>query len=91
MMKIAIVVTGIHEALNTWTMATASVDGREYCVQMVRFEEPSRFGIRNGRISKLWACGPSGIAVIDYDRTWSTRPGTAAGKALLAAILRKFN
>ena len=54
-MEVKITVTGTERVLNLWTMAKATVNGREFKIQMVRFDEPSRFGIRDGRVSKLWA------------------------------------
>ena len=90
-MEVKITVTGTKKALNVWTMATATVNGKRFKIQMVRFDEPSRFGIRNGRISKLWAREENGAETIAYDRGWSHRPTTAEGKALLKEIARQFN
>ena len=55
MMEVNITITGTERVFNVWTMATATVNGKRFKVQMVKFEEPSIYGIRNGRISKLWA------------------------------------
>ena len=90
-MEVKITVTGTKKALNVWTMATATVDGKEFRIQMVRFDEPSKFGIRKGRISKLWARGADGGVAIAYDRGWSLRPVTTEGKALLTEITKQFN
>ena len=49
-MEAKITITGTEKALNVWTMATAEVDGRKYRIEMVRFDEPSIYGIRKGRI-----------------------------------------
>ena len=62
-MNIEINILGTEDALNTWTHATATVDGKTYKVQMVRFDEPSMYGIRLGRISKLWVA-EAGVGVI---------------------------
>lgn len=90
-MKAEISVTGTKKALNVWTLAKATVNGREFKIQMVRFDEPSRFGIRDGRVSKLWAKEENGAEVINYDRGWDIRPNTSEGKVLLAAIIKQFN
>ncbi len=90
-MDVKITIIGTEKALNVWTMATATVNGKRFKIQMVRFDEPSRFGIRNGRISKLWAREENGAETIAYDRGWSHRPTTAEGKALLKEIARQFN
>ena len=90
-MEAKITVTRTEKALNVWTMATAEVDGRKYRIEMVRFDEPSIYGIRKGRISKLWVCGEDGTEVINYGRGWDIRPTTAEGKAILAAITKQHN
>ena len=90
-MEAKITITGTEKALNVWTMAKATVEGKEYKVQMVRFEEPSIYGISKGRISKLWVRGEDGTVVISYDRGWDIRPTTAEGKALLATITKQYN
>ena len=90
-MEAKITITGTEKALNVWMMATAEVNGKKHRVQMVRFDEPSIYGIRKGRISKLWVRGVDGTAVINYDRGWDIRPATDEGKAILAAITKRFN
>jgi hypothetical protein len=90
-MDVKITIIGTEKALNVWTIATATVNGKRFKIQMVRFDEPSRFGIRNGRISKLWAREENGAETIAYDRGWSHRPTTAEGKALLKEIVKQFN
>ena len=90
-MEAKITITGTEKALNVWTMATAEVSGKKYRIQMVRFDEPSIYGIRKGRISKLWVRGADGAVVINYDRGWDIRPSTDEGKAILAAITKQYN
>ena len=34
---------GSEIAMNRWTFATAMVDGETFCIEMTRFDEPSRF------------------------------------------------
>jgi len=90
-MEAKITILGTKKALNVWTMATAEVDGKMYHIEMVRFDEPSIYGIRKGRISKLWVRGEDGTVVINYDRGWDIRPATDEGKAILAAITKQYN
>ena len=90
-MEVKITVMGTKKALNVWTMATATVNGKRFQVQMVKFEEPSIYGIRNGRISKLWAKEENGADNIAYDRGWSHHPATTEGKVLLKEIIKQFN
>lgn len=90
-MEAKITVTRTEKAINVWTMATAEVGGRKYYIEMVRFDEPSIYGIRKGRISKLWVRGEDRTVVINYDRGWDIRPATDEGKAILAAITKQYN
>ena len=90
-MNIEIDILGTEDALNTWTLGNATVNGKTYKIQMVRFDEPSQYGIRQGRISKLWVVEAGHEPVINFDRGWDVRPKTAEAKALLAAIIKKFN
>ena len=59
--------------------------------RMVRFEEPSNYGIRQGRISKLWMNNVDCSEFINYDRGWDMHPISTEAKAVLAAIIKKFN
>ncbi len=72
-MEAKITVTRRETALNAWTMVTAEVDGKIYLIKMVRFEEPSIYGIRKGRISKLWGRGEDGTVVIGTSAPPPTR------------------
>ena len=90
-MNIEIDILGTEDALNTWTLGNATVSGKTYKIQMVRFDEPSQYGIRQGCISKLWIAETGHEPVINFDRGWDVRPKTAEAKALLAAIIKKFN
>ena len=95
-MDVKITIIGTEKALNVWTMATAEVSGKKYRIQMVRFDEPSIYGIRKGRISKLWMRRRGDAqAVLGYDRRWE-RGFTPRGKgadvrAAYRAIIAKFN
>ncbi len=40
-MEAKITITGTEKTFNVWTLAKATVEGKEYKVQMVRFDEPS--------------------------------------------------
>ena len=90
-MDIEIRTTRTEKVLNVWTTATATINGRKFKIEMVRFDNPSRYGIRRGRISKLWAKAPDRSVVISYDRGWAHLPIDLEGKALLEEILKKYN
>ena len=89
-MEVKITVTGTKKALNVWTMATATVDGKEFKIQMVRFDEPSKFGIRKGRISKLWVARGT-TCVCSYDRGWDKLPHFDEDQEACADIIHHFN
>jgi hypothetical protein len=56
------------------------------------FEEPSQFGIKNGRISKLWIREEGEIEpLVNFDRGWDIRPKTKAAKAVVNEILAMYN
>lgn len=38
------------------------------------YDEPSKYGIENGRISKLEITDPNGIICCHYDRGWDIEP-----------------
>ena len=61
-----------------WSFGSAEVAGKTYRVQVKWFEEPSRFGIRKGRVSKLFVAGAGEGTVADYNRGWDVRPRNAA-------------
>ena len=90
-MNIEIDILGTEDALNTWTLGRATVNGKTYKIQLVRFDEPSQYGIRQGRMSKLWVAEAGHEPVINFDRGWDVRPKTAETKALLTAIVKQFN
>ena len=90
-MKVELNITGTAQACNEWTFATATANGKEFRVMMVRFEEPSIYGIRQGRISKLWMNNVECCEFINYDRSWDMHPVSTEAKAVLAAIIKKFN
>ena len=54
------------------------------------FDEPSKFGIDNGRISKLML-KIDGKPAASYDRGWDICPESYAAEAALAILLKEFN
>lgn len=56
---------------NDWILAENSTGLK---AQVGYFEEPSEFGIDEGRISKLWIADETGKPVAEYDRGWSIKP-----------------
>ena len=75
-----------------WTIARAKVEDRFFEINVKHFEEPSRFGIQNGRISKLWIREEGEIEpLVNYDRDWDVRPRSKAAKAIYNEILAMYN
>ena len=89
--KVEIEVIGTKQASNTRTMATATVAGQTYEIQMVRFDESSHYGIGEGRISKLYVADAERKVLANYDRGWDKRPATATAKAIVDFVTDKFN
>ena len=75
-----------------WTIAKALFEKTIYHINVKHFEEPSKFGIKNGRISKLWIREKGEIEpIVSYDRGWDTRPRSKAAKAIYEEILAMYN
>lgn len=54
------------------------------------FEEPSEYGIDEGRISKL-NISKTGEILCSYDRGWDILPKTEEVKAVYQDIVKRFN
>ncbi len=83
---------------DNWTVGTATCDGVEYKFNVKHYDEPSEYGIRGGRVSKLWLAPKGGDfrhTILNYDRGWERgfsprgKGGTVA--AVYAALIAKFN
>ena len=59
--------------LNGWKEGTIGVNGEVFHYWVKVYEEPSRFGIDEGRISKLML-KRGGKVVCNYDRGWDIEP-----------------
>ena len=59
---------------------------------ILAFDEPSRYGIDNGRISKLYIVERTRTlkVVCDYDRGWDVRPSKEV-KEFYDKIIKKYN
>ena len=75
---------------NDWYSDTVIADYK-YEIQVKMFDEPSYFGINNGRISKLWIRNlDTGKTVCNYDRGWDIKP-TSEVKPDYREIIKKYN
>ena len=59
--------------LSGWKEGTIGVNGEVFHYWVKVYEEPSRFGIDEGRISKLML-KRGGKVVCNYDRGWDIEP-----------------
>lgn len=83
-----------------WTKGTLNIDGKEvrYCLK--HFDEPSEYGIEQGRISKLELRTrkdevtdyrfPDDI-ICNYDRGWDVKATSQLAKKALKQLLADFN
>lgn len=69
-----------------WT--NGIINGFDFCVK--HFEEGSRFGINNGRISKLWIA-KNGKVYANYDRGWDVRPTDPEAKKVYDELIERYN
>jgi len=56
-----------------------------YEIEGMVFNEPSKYGINNGRVSKLWV-RKDGNIIIAYDRGWDIKPKSKDDRQLLKEI-----
>jgi len=91
MKKARIVAAGVPGT--NWTKGTVTLpNGRKFLFEAKHFEEPSHFGIDGGRISKLGAMtAVRRTLAFHYDRGWDVRPKAGDHKAVLAALMKRYN
>ena len=64
---------------------------RAICHYWVKhYDEPSKFGINNGRISKL-TIKVDGKVTCNYDRGWDIEPQDEVTKVAYAILLKDYN
>lgn len=73
-----------------WSKGSLVIEGSTVNYWVKHYEEPSEYGIKNGRVSKL-SIEIAGKIVCDYDRGWNTKPKTDEAKKAFKMILDKFN
>ncbi len=70
------------------TWYTGTVDGCWFQAKV--YDQPSTFGIHEGRISKLLLRDEAGTVIASYDREWERLPATVAGLDFVQALLDYF-
>ncbi len=73
-----------------WERGTLKVDNQVVGYSMKVFEEPSEYGINQGRISKLTLKNDNKV-IANYDRGWDIMPTTKLAKKALEMILDARN
>jgi hypothetical protein len=90
-----VVFENVRGHVNDWTQGRAIINKNMYFFEIKHFEEPSEFGIQNGRISKLHITEFRYIKgyEISYDRGWCHhwRKAPKEMQAVYRAILKKYN
>ena len=71
----------VTKTAGNWVFGT--YNGLEFQAKI--FSAPSKFGIGNGRVSRLFVKSPRGTA-LRFERGWDKKPRSQKGKALLNII-----
>jgi len=69
-----------------WVSAIVSNIEKLYFFEAKLFDEPSKFGIDNGRISKLTMWYMPGEDMVNYDRGWDIEPTDAVLPYYIAVV-----
>lgn len=74
-----------------WSEGSILVNGRimEYCVK--HFDEPSEWGIKAGRISKLDIREAGKQTLCCYDRGWDTIPADKDARTVFKFLMELYN
>ena len=75
-----------------WYTGKVKINAKEYTVNMLRFEEPSCYGIAEGRISKLFIFNKE-EKLMWYDREWEYLPNhdNTEVQKLYETIINQYN
>ena len=81
----------VLQHVGAWTSAQTVIDGVTYYISIKHFEQPSKYGIRNGRISKLFIKRDGEYPIVSYDRGWEYRPKSEVTKKIYKEIIAMYN
>ena len=75
-----------------WYTGTVTINNKQYKVNILRFEEPSCYGIAEGRISKLFIF-TTNENLMWYDREWVYLPNhdETEVQKVYEAIINQYN
>lgn len=76
-----------------WTEGSLVIDGVTVRYRVKHFDEPSQYGIDDGRISKLEIRkdDSSGRILANYDRGWDIQPEDETGKTAASFLIKRYN
>lgn len=74
-----------------WTQGSLLINGRVLKYSVKHYDEPSGWGIMNGRISKLEIRPDGEAATCTYDRGWDKQAEDKESMIALGYLLRKYN
>lgn len=74
-----------------WTEGSLFINGKvlKYCIK--HYDEPSQYGILEGRISKLEIRPDGEAATCRFERGWDIKAEDYESKVALGYLLRKYN
>ena len=73
-----------------WSEGTIKVGNSVFHYWVKHYDEPSHYGIGNGRISKL-TLKRNGMVVYNYDRGEDVEPQTPEAETALAILIHEYN
>lgn len=74
-----------------WTQGSLLINGKVLKYWVKHFDEPSEWGIMQGRVSKLEIRPDGEAATVSYDRGWDRKAEDEESKVALGYLLRKYN
>lgn len=84
----------LNGGFNPWYQDKIIYNGNNFTITAAVFEEPSKYGINNGKISKLDIIEKDNngnrIDYCRYDRGWDTKPKGDV-KIVFDALIDKYN
>lgn len=75
---------------DSWHKGVVKINNRVYDFEAKIYDTGSKYGIKNGRISKLNVYDEEGNYCLSYDRMWMTRDKNDEVRTVLALILNEF-
>lgn len=76
--------------MSGWVKGKVDFNGDEYDYQAKVFDDPSLYGIEEGRVSKLKIDNEDGFCIARYDRRWEVSPESKDDKKVLKRVMRRL-